>query len=67
MDILNFLSPCSIKTETATHYFQLCRFYNANMSALINDLSGMDSSFSALVKNKFIDLILYALKNLMTK
>ena len=58
-DILNPLCPCSIEAETTAHYFLRCHFYNANRSALINELNEIDSSFSALNENKFIDLILY--------
>ena len=58
-DILNPLCPCSIKAETTAHYFLRCHFYNANRSALMNELNEIDSSFSTLNENKFIDLILY--------
>ena len=58
-DILNPLWPCSIETETTAHYFLRCHFYNANRSALMNELNEIDSSFSTLNENKFIDLILY--------
>ena len=44
-DILNPLCPCSIETETTTHYFLRCHFYNANRSALMNELNEIDSSF----------------------
>ena len=57
-DILNPLCPCSIEAETTKHYFLRCHFYNANKFALSNDFNGIDSSFSTLNKNKFIDLIL---------
>ena len=57
-DILNPLCPCSIETETTAHYFLRCHFYNANRSALMNELNEIDSSFSTLNENKFIDLIL---------
>ena len=57
--ILNPLCPCNIETETTAHYF-LCRhFYNGNRSALMNELNEIDSSFSTLNENKFIDLVLY--------
>ena len=56
---LNPLCPCSIEAETTTHYFLRCHFYNVNRSALMSDLNEMDSSFSTLNENKFIDLILY--------
>ena len=56
-DILNPLCPYS--TETTAHYFLRCHFYNANRSPLMNELNEIDSSFSTLNKNKFIDLILY--------
>ena len=58
-DILNPLCPCRIETKTTAHYFLRCHFYNANRSALMNELNGIDSSFSTLNENKFIDLILY--------
>ena len=58
-DILNPLCPCSIETETTAHYFLRCHFYNANRSALMNELNEIDSSFSTLNENKLIDLILY--------
>ena len=58
-DILNPLCPCSIEAETTAHYFLRCHFYNANRSTLMNELNEIDSSFSALNENKFIDLILY--------
>ena len=58
-EILNPLCACSIEAETTAHYFLRCHFYNANRSALINELNEIDSSFSALNENKFIDLILY--------
>ena len=58
-DILNPRCPCSIETETTAHYFLCCHFYNANRSALMNELNEIDSSFSTLNENKFIDLILY--------
>ena len=58
-DILNPLCPCSIETETIAHYFLHCRFYNANRSALMNELNEIDSSFSRLNENEFINLILY--------
>ena len=58
-DILNPPCPCSIEAETTAHYFQRCHFYNANRSALNNELKEIDSSFSALNENKLIDLILY--------
>ena len=58
-DILNPLCPCSIEAETTAHYFLCCHFDNENKSALMNDLNEIDSSFSILNENKFIDLILY--------
>ena len=58
-DILNALCPSSIKTETTAPYFLRCHFYNANRSALMNELNEIDSSFSTLNENKFIDLILH--------
>ena len=58
-DILNPLCPCSIETETTAHYFLRCHFYNANRSALMNELNEVDTSFSTLNENKFIHLIFY--------
>ena len=58
-DILNPLCPCSIEAETTAHYFLRFHFYNANRSTLTNELNEIDSSFSTLNENKFIDLILY--------
>ena len=58
-DILNPLCPCSIDTETTAHYFLCFHFYNANRSVLINELNEINSFFSTLNENKFIDLILY--------
>ena len=58
-DILNPLCRCSIEAETTAHYFLRCHFYNTNRSALMNELNEIDSSFSTLNENKFIDLILY--------
>ena len=57
-DILNPLYPGSTKAETTAHYFLHCHFYNANRPALMNELNEIDSSFSTLTENKFIDLIL---------
>ena len=57
-DILNPLCPCSIEAKTTAHYFLRCHFYNANRSALMNELNEIDSSFSTL-NEKLIDLILY--------
>ena len=57
-DILNPICPCSIEAETTTHYFLCCYFYNADRSALINDLNKTDSFFSTLTENKFTDLVL---------
>ena len=58
-DILNPLCPCSIESKIIAHYLLRCHFYNANRSALINELNKIDSSFPKLNENKFIDLILY--------
>ena len=58
-DILNPLCPCSIEAETTAHYFLRCHFDNENRSALMNEVNEIDSSFSILNENKFIDLILY--------
>ena len=58
-DILNPLCPCSIEAETTAHYFLRCHFYNANRSALMNELNEIDNSSFTLNENKFIDLILY--------
>ena len=55
-DILNPLCPCSIVNR---NHFLHCHFYNANRSALMDELNEIDSSFSTLNENKFIDLILY--------
>ena len=55
----NPLCPCSIETETTVHYFLRCHLYNANRSDLMNELNEIDSSFSTLNENKFINLILY--------
>ena len=60
-DILNLLCPCSIEAETTAHYFLRCHFYFANRYALMNKLSEIDSSFSTLNEDKFIDLILYGI------
>ena len=60
-DILNLLCPCSIEAETTAHYFLHCHFYFANRYALMNKLSEIDSSFSTLNEDKFIDLILYGI------
>ena len=49
---------CSIELETTTHNFLRCYFYNANRSAHMNDLNEVDSSFSKLNENKFIDFVL---------
>ena len=54
-DILNPLCPCSIETETTAHYFLRCHFYNANRSALMDELNEIDFSFSTLNGNKLID------------
>ena len=59
-DILNYLCPCSIEAKTTAHYFLRYHFYNANRYVLINELNEIDSSFSALNENNFIDLILYS-------
>ena len=56
LDILNPL--CSFEDETTTHYVLRCHFYNANRSALMNNLNEIDSFFSTLNDNNFIDLIL---------
>ena len=58
-DILNPLCPCSIEAETTTHYFLRCHFYNANRSALMNELNEIDSSFSTLNEDKFTDLMTF--------
>ena len=58
-DILKPFCPCSIEAETTAHYFLRCHFYNANRSALMNELNEIDSSFSTLNENNFIDLILH--------
>ena len=58
-DILNPPCPCSIETKTTAHYFLCCNFYNGNRSALMNELNEIESSFSTLNENTFIDLILY--------
>ena len=50
-DILNPLRPCSIETETTAHYFLRCHFYNANRSALMNELNETGNSFSTLNEN----------------
>ena len=57
-ETLNPLFPCSIEAETTAHYFLRCHFYNANRSALTNELNEIDSSFSTRNLNNFIDLIL---------
>ena len=57
--ILNLLCPCSIEAETTAHYFLRCRLCNAGKSALMNELDEIDSSFSTLNENNFMDLILY--------
>ena len=57
-DILNPLCPCSIEAKTTAHYFLRCHFYNANRSALMNELNEIDSSFSTL-NEKLIDLIFH--------
>ena len=59
LETLNRLCPGSTEAETTTHYFLRYHFYNANRSALMNELNEIDSSFSTLNENKFIDLILY--------
>ena len=58
-DILNPLCSCNIEAETTTHYFPRCHSYNANRSALMNNLNEIDSFFSTLNDSKFINLILY--------
>ena len=58
-DIVNPLCPSRIETKTTTLFFVRCNFYNANRSALMNELNEIDSSFSTLNENKFIHLILY--------
>ena len=58
-DILNPPCPCSIEAETTANYFLSCHFYNANRSALMNELNEIESSIFTLNENKFIDLILY--------
>ena len=58
-DILNPFCSCSIEAETTAHYFLRCHFYNANRFALTNELNEIDSPFSTLNQNNFIDLILY--------
>ena len=57
-DTLKPICPCSIETETTTHYFLRRHFYIANRSAHMNDVNEIDSSFSTLNENKFIDIIL---------
>ena len=54
---LNPLYSCSIKVETTTHYFLRGRFYNLNLTTLVNDLENIPISFSTLVK--IISLFLY--------
>ena len=57
--ILNLLCPCSIEAETTAHNFLRCHLCNAGKSALMNELDEIDSSFSTLNENNFMDLILY--------
>ena len=66
-DILNPLCPCSIEAETTAHYFLRFHFYNANRSALMNESNEIDSSFSTLNENDFMDLILYGSDKFVNK
>ena len=45
--------------EITTPYFLRCHFFNANRSALINDVNEIDSYFSTLNENNVIVLILF--------
>ena len=67
IDISNPFWSCSIKAETTTYYFLLCHFYDANKSALMNDLNKIDSSFSRLNDNNFIVIISNGSDKLITK
>ena len=56
--MLNPFCPFSIETETATHYFLRYHYYHAKRFALMNDLIEINSSFSILIDNNVIDLVL---------
>ena len=58
-DILNPLFSCSIEAKIFAHYFLRCHFYNVNRSTRMNELNEIDSSFSLLNEEKFVELILY--------
>ena len=55
---LNPLCPCSVETETKTHYFLCCHFYKCRHVCSYDDLNEIDSSFSTL-NDEFTDLILH--------
>ena len=57
-DISNPLCPCSIEVQTTTHRFLRYHLYNAKRFTLINDLIEV-GSFSTLIDNNVIDLVLY--------
>ena len=52
-DTLVSFYSCSIETETATHYFLCCHFYDTN---LMNDFQNVTNPFSVVIDNNLINL-----------
>ena len=58
---------CSIKLQTATHFFLRCHFYNENQAILINDLENIDQPLPVLSEVNLVDLLLSSNENFNEK
>ena len=58
-DTLNSLCLCSLETESMTHFFLHCRYYNNICITLMNELNDTDNSITSTQPNELLQVILY--------
>ena len=51
---LNPLRSCSLKTESTTHFFLRCRYFNIIRITLMNEINDIDSSVTSRQLNEFM-------------
>ena len=63
-DTVNPLCSCALETESINHFFLRCQNYVSFRTALLNELSGINSGIISLRPSALLEVILYGDKML---
>ena len=63
-DTVNPLCSCALETESTDHFFPRCQNYVSFRTALMNELSSVNSGINSLRPSALLEVILYGDKTL---